>query len=57
MKYAIALLLLLSGCADLIKTSAPYVTPAITLELCDAVDYQRRGLDVTLTAKCKAPIK
>lgn len=56
MKYVI-LSLLLSGCADLVKTSAPYVTPAITLELCDSVDYQRRGLDVTLSAKCKAPIK
>lgn len=57
-KLAVLILVLFtSSCADLIRTSAPYATPAITLELCDAVDYQRKGLDVSITAKCKAPTK
>ena len=47
------LLVLLAGCS----TVAPYAVPALTLELCDQVKYERIGMDATITAKCRVPAR
>jgi hypothetical protein len=54
MRYAI-LLVLLSGCS--LGQTVPAVVPYITLEFCDEVQYQRRGLDIAIQAKCRAPVR
>lgn len=55
MKYI--LLLLLTGCSNLAPYVAPSVIPAFTLELCDEVQYQRKGMDATISAKCRVPAR
>lgn len=44
-------------CAFAVLTGCSAVAELIpSLKYCDAVDYKRVGVDINITAKCKAPV-
>lgn len=58
MKYLlIALTLSLPGCAGWLEKATPGALPYVSLELCDEVNYVRKGVEINVQAKCRAPLR
>lgn len=58
MKYLLLFALVIpGGCSGWLERTTPGALPYVSLELCDEVNYVRKGVEVSVQAKCRAPLR